>query len=96
MRMRLVPALAATLLLAACAYGPPGAAPVQVAGVPDNYEAYYDGFYGPFADGYWGDDANFYFQDSGHHWVRDDGQHFRHAGETGFSRVHGSGVHREH
>ena len=92
MKLRLVAlagAFAVTAGLAACAvdeayYGPPA----PYADV--DYDAYYDGYYGPFSGGYWGPDGSFYYWDKGHgHYHRDGAAHFRRASATGFNQIHG-------
>jgi hypothetical protein len=82
-------ALAAALLTV-------GGADVAVAA--GNYDAYYDGAYGPFNDGYWGKDGNFWYttNSSATIWKSDSGQHFQHVPASGFSHVEGSGLPRDH
>src|SRR6185437_13210394 len=90
-------ALAALTLLAGCETRQRVGVGV-VAGGPDYYDGYYDGFYGPFYDGYWGTDGAFWYSDGGHNWHRDDGHHFGHAAGGGghWNHVHGTGARREH
>jgi hypothetical protein len=88
-------ASAAVVLLAGCAaeVGPDHVAVgVAVGPVADvDYDAYYDGFYGPIYDGYWGDDGVFIYQTSeGGHWVRGDATHFRREAANGFNHIHGT------
>jgi len=88
MRYRL-PVFAVVVALTACAtdeayYGPP----VPYANV--DYDAYYDGYYGPFNGGYWGPGNNFYYWDQGHqHYHHDNGGHFRRNGGPGFHSIRG-------
>jgi hypothetical protein len=91
-------AVLSAVLLSGCAYdrGPRDRVAVGV-GVSDDYDGYYDGFYGPFNDGYWGTDGNFWYDSDGHNnWRRDDGHHFQRTARNGFNHVHGRGTHREH
>jgi hypothetical protein len=85
-------------LLSGCAYdrGAPGGRATIGVGIADNYDGYYDGYYGPFNDGYWGDDGYFWYPDANRGWHRDENQHFRREAKAGFNHVHGTGVHREH
>jgi hypothetical protein len=54
------------------------------------YDAYYDGAYGPFNGGYWGPDSQFYYWSPDHqHYHRDVAGHFQRQGRTGFNAVHG-------
>ena len=65
-------------------YGPPA----PYANV--DYDAYYDGFYGPFVGGYWGPGDQFYYWDQGHgHYHRDAAGHFQRQGRGGFNAVRG-------
>lgn len=92
MRFSTLLTLAATAsLFAGCAahVGPIGVAVGPVADV--DYDAYYDGYYGPIYDGYWSDDGMFIYQASeGGHWMRGDATHFRHDTATGFNHIHGT------
>jgi hypothetical protein len=80
------------LALAGCYVGPgygPGPGPAPGYGVASvNYDAYYDGFYGPAFDGYWAGGVFYYRHDANHPYVRDDAGHFRRAPAPGFNGVH--------
>ena len=83
----------ALVLFGGCAvYGGPGGGGVVVGPVADiDYDAYYDGYYGPIYDGYWGDDGVFIYQTSeGAGWRRADATHFRHDTASGFNHIHGT------
>lgn len=83
-------ALILPLTLGACydAYGPgPG-----FAGGPPVYDAYYDGFYGPFGDGYWGPRNVYYYRDGRGRFRPDHAGHFRRDAGPGFNAVHGTGT----
>ncbi len=55
------------------------------------YDAYYDGFYGPYSDGYWdGDGAYWYSTGRGRPFARDDGHHFQRGPSHGFHGVRGA------
>ncbi len=97
--IRLVPVAGlAALLLGGCAYRGHDRVGVSVGG-DGYYNGYYDGSYGTFNDGYWGNDGAFYYSDGQHNWHRDDGHHFRRDsgdGDRRWSKVRGSGRHRDH
>lgn len=85
--------------LAACAdneyaaRGPGGGVDVAYVNGPVGYDAYYDGYYGPFHDGYWSNDGYFYYSDAeGHPYRRDVDHHFRRDQPGGFHPIHG-GMH---
>lgn len=84
-------ALILVLLAAGCASQRPGPNPRY-------YEAYYDGFYGPFTDGYWGRDARyFWYMGTDKAWHRDSGHHFQRGdGGAKWRPVRGSGAARAH
>jgi hypothetical protein len=85
---------AAAAMFAGCAahVGPGGVGVAVVGPVADvDYDAYYDGFYGPIYDGYWGDDGMFLYRTGeGGQWRRGDATHFRHDTATGFNHIHGT------
>jgi hypothetical protein len=102
LRGGLVLAVAATALLAGCAYDyDRGDYAVGAGygyrdyGYRDDgyrdvyYDGYYDGYYGPFYDGYWGTDGFFYFADVDGRFSRDTDRHFRHSPDAGFTRIRG-------
>lgn len=84
---------AGAVFLLSCGASAADSAGVQVQAVADHgdYEAYYDGAYGPFRDGYWGTDGFFYYTATGGRWQRDDFHHFRRGAAAGFSHVQGRG-----
>jgi hypothetical protein len=54
------------------------------------YDAFYDGYYGPFNGGYWGPGGYFFYADrDGRRFHRDQAGHFRHQGGQGFNPIHG-------
>jgi hypothetical protein len=60
-----------------------------------DYDAYYDGGYGPYYDGYWGGDGAFWYRGgAGRPFLRDGGGHFHHGPAGGFHGVHGHGGRR--
>ncbi|HEY1880195.1 MAG TPA: hypothetical protein VGG68_09705 [Caulobacteraceae bacterium] len=90
---RLLIVSAAAAMFAGCtAHLGPGYAGVVVGPVADvDYDAYYDGYYGPIYDGYWGDDGVFIYRtNEGGHWMRGDTTHFRHDTATGFNHIRGT------
>ena len=89
-------AIAAMLLVGGCTDGGHDRVDVAVAGGPDNYDGYYDGFYGTFNDGYWGNDGAFWYSGGDRIFHRDEAHHFQRTAANGFSHIHGTGVHREH
>jgi hypothetical protein len=81
--------LAAAAGLSACAYDEAYYGPPAVYADMD-YEAWYDGFYGPFHGGFWGPGGRFYYWDQAHrHYHRDAGHHFARSDMPGFNSVHG-------
>ena len=79
-----IAAFAAASLLAGCAAEFGYGGPVAV-----GYDAYYDGYYGPFVDGYWAGNGFFYYLDGGGRRHRDTHNHFRHDPSTGYRPVQG-------
>jgi hypothetical protein len=61
-----------------------------------DYDAYYDGFYGPAFDGYWAGGAFYYRRDPDHPYVRDLGGHFRLGPAPGFHGMHFHGANAGH
>jgi hypothetical protein len=55
-----------------------------------DYDAYYDGFYGPFNDGYWAPGGVYYYRNGPRGFYHpDQGMHFHHEGGAGMNAVHG-------
>lgn len=80
--------IAGTALLAGCQSSGEAHYGAAYLGPPAYYNAYYDGFYGPFDGGYWGPDGNVFYYYDGDRYRRDDGHHFRHQPHAGFHHLH--------
>jgi hypothetical protein len=79
---------AAALLLSACASDGDYYRPHYRGAM--GYDAYYDGFYGPFSDGYWGGDGLFYYRHGFFGgYAPDRAGHFHHDMSPGLHDVHG-------
>ena len=83
--------LATAALMSGCAgeYMAAGGGSDEIDVAPQGYNAWYDGYYGPFMNGYWGADGAFYYRIMGGRYLRDDSDHFRRSPAAGFQAVRG-------
>jgi hypothetical protein len=86
-RIALIGAAAAGLLLSGCedTYGYGYDRGYNSYG--NSYDVWYDGYYGPYSDGYWNGDA-FYYSDGRGGYVVDQGGHYRRQRFDGSRRYH--------
>jgi len=85
----LAAALGAVGLLPGCADRYADGPPAAYADL--DYDAWYDGYCGPFQGGFWAGDGAFWYDDERHHFHRDAGTHFRRQPDVGahFQHIQG-------